>query len=66
LGSNEPFFLPLDEPADRIVEGTCVLVVGVATPERIRLRDDNRGSTRAQVLLSRVVLPVTGQKDARE
>jgi S1-C subfamily serine protease len=61
VGSNEPFFLPLEESVAAVAEGTCILVVGVATPETVRLEDNSLAPIKARVLLSKVVLPIASR-----
>ena len=57
-GSDERFFLPLDEPLAGLNEGDCVLVLGIAHPTTIELGNGPRERNRVQVLVSKVVLPV--------
>ena len=58
VGSDKQFFLPLDEPVADVRVGDCVLVLGVTYPAKERVGDNPLKPTRAQILLSKVVLPV--------
>jgi S1-C subfamily serine protease len=57
-GSDQRFFLPLDEAIPGLKEGDCVLVLGIAHPSTIELGNGPHSANRVQVLLSKVVLPV--------
>ncbi len=58
LGSDEEYFLSLDEPIAGLAEGDRVLVLGVAHPKTVSVGDNPLKPTKVPILLSNVVLPV--------
>ncbi len=58
IGSNDQYFLPLDESVAGVAEGDCVLVLGISHPKTVTLGDNAQKPTNVRVLLSKVVLPL--------
>jgi len=59
IGSEQRYFLPLDQPIAGLAEGDCVLVLGIAHPKSVRVGDNPLKPDQVPILLSKVVLPVT-------
>ncbi|HVU88100.1 MAG TPA: trypsin-like peptidase domain-containing protein [Pirellulales bacterium] len=58
VGSEEEYFLPLDEPIAGLAEGDRVLVLGIAHPKTVAVGDNPLKPTKVPILLSKVVLPL--------
>lgn len=58
VGSDEEYFLPLDEPIANLAEGDRVLVLGIAHPKTVAVGDNPLKPTKVPLLLSKVVLPL--------
>ena len=59
IGSDEQYYLPLDDSITGLAEGDCVLVLGISHPKTVTLGDDKQKPTNVRVLLSEVVLPLS-------
>ncbi|HEY1601047.1 MAG TPA: trypsin-like peptidase domain-containing protein [Pirellulales bacterium] len=57
-GTDEQFFLPLDDAIAGVKEEGCVLVLGIAHPSKVRVGDNPLKPTKVPILLSKVVLPL--------